>query len=138
MRPNRKFYLFWFFLLISLLLFNSGCGNNNRNDSANETIPAAPTFQNGSTTIVVQDTINNAGGSIEVGDEGSPIDGIKVEFPLYALSEDVEVSLGYNDGTLNPNYGTFSGKTIVLNVPDANIFNKPVRRHFSCAILRRP
>jgi len=127
-----------FFLIIGLMLlmFSVGCGgnseNNGNNENNEENIKPPSQFVPGTTTDVINATISPLGGVIEAKDTGTPIDGIKVEFPEGALTSDAGVFLGYNDGslkldeTLKPKHDNFFGKALCLNVSNANKFNKPI------------
>lgn len=84
-------------------------------------------FSMGSSSTITSKTIGPNGGTIEVTNSNSPLYGVKVEFPAGALFKSVVVSLGSNDGNLNPNSGTFSGKAIYLDVSDIKEFDQPVK-----------
>lgn len=83
-------------------------------------------FIPGTNTNITSRTIGASGGIIQIANSGTPLDGITVEFPAGAISDNVSVSLGYNNGTLIPNSGTFSGKVISLSVPGVYEFDQPV------------
>ena len=102
-------------------------GGTNGTTNGNDVETKMPVqFVAGTDFITTTQTIGSTGGMIEVTDSGTPLDGIKVEFPAGALSKDAEVSLGYNDGVLTPNSGKFSGVIIILDVPNVTQFEQPV------------
>jgi len=83
-------------------------------------------FTPGVDVIVTSKVIPQTGGTIEVGNSGTPIDGIQVQFPAGALSADTNVSLGYNTGTLTPNEGIYADFALILNVDTLPLFEQPV------------
>ncbi|HLP45958.1 MAG TPA: hypothetical protein VK469_08430, partial [Candidatus Kapabacteria bacterium] len=83
-------------------------------------------FTPGTNTTITSKTIGATGGTLEVTDSNSPLYKVKVEFPAGALSRKINASLGYNNGSLTANSGTFARKTISLNVPNINEFQQPV------------
>ncbi len=88
--------------------------------------PAPAEFVPGIFTSIATQSVGPAGGQIVIGNSGTPLDGTKVTFPSGALTQNVQVSVGYMSGTLVPNSGTFSGKTLVLSVPNVSSFEQPV------------
>ncbi len=108
---------------------NDGNGESGANDNTNgsETVINSPIqFRTGNDNIVDTQKVGSAGDEIIIENTNTPIDGVKITFPAGALSEEVDVSVGYNDGTLTPNSGTFSGTVLILEVPEINEFDQPV------------
>ena len=102
--------------------------NKSNVEEPNPTKPWSPVvFQPGEDHIVVTQIIGAAGGTIQVVNTGTPIDGVKVVFPAGALPSDTTVTLGYNTGTLTPNYGVWDGKTVVLSTSGVNAFGDLVK-----------
>ncbi len=83
---------------------------------------ARPYFVPGKTILVRSIQVGPAGGIVTVDNTGTPADGVVVEIHKGALSQEVTLSLGYNDGKLeNLQEGKASGKTLVLStVPQIN------------------
>jgi hypothetical protein len=84
------------------------------------------TFEPGGDVPVTSKIIGPAGGTIEAGNSGTPIDGVVVRFPAGALIDDTNVSLGYNTGSLTPNDGIWCGATISLSAENTDEFFEPV------------
>jgi Tol biopolymer transport system component len=83
-------------------------------------------FTSGDNVIGISQVISTTGGTIEVGYNGTPIDGIQVQFPAGALTRDINVSLGYNTGTLTPNEGIYGGVALILDTGNITQFEQPV------------
>ncbi len=90
---------------------------------------AKASFERGTEVIEVTTTVGEAGGSIE-GPAGSPIEAVTVTIPPGAFDRDVEVTLGYDTGSLTPIVGDAGGMAIVLNAPDVPEFEQPVEVTF--------
>lgn len=84
------------------------------------------TFQNGTSTVVANQTITASGGTITIGGSGTAIDGAKIVFPAGALPASSAVRVSFNRGTVQPVSGTFSGAALVMDVPGTSSFNQPV------------
>jgi hypothetical protein len=86
-------------------------------DAINIVSAAAPTaratFQPGTTTVDATSTVGASGGTLN-GATGSPLEGVVLTIPAGAFEADVELSLGYNDGTVTPVVGTQHGPIIEL------------------------
>ncbi|MFO7774146.1 MAG: leucine-rich repeat domain-containing protein [Dehalococcoidia bacterium] len=108
--------------LIAVVLITGVVGFGGCNEEANE--PAIFTYA-GNTTVMSQ-TISPMGGTIEAGHSGTPIDGIEVEFPEGALTEDTNISLGYNTGTLTPNEGIYAGVAFTIDTGNVSQFGQAV------------
>ena len=77
--------------------------------------------------VIRSEVIAQTGGIIEAGSSGTPIDGVRVQFPSGALSTtNVTVSLGYNTGTLSPNEGDYAGVALILDAGTVTQFEQPV------------
>lgn len=116
-------------IFLSLLVL-AGCGGGGGGGSSgggSTTNPNQPvTFTAGTDAVITSKVIAQTGGTIEAGSSGTPIDGVKVQFPAGALPADTNVSLGYNTGTLTPNEGTYAGVALVLNTGSVTQFEQPV------------
>ncbi|HEX3045862.1 MAG TPA: hypothetical protein VHY08_13980 [Bacillota bacterium] len=110
-------------IFLSLLLL-FGCGNNNTSQVNSNNKPI--TFASGNNIPVTSTMIEVTGGTIEIGNLGTPIDGVKVEFPAGALPADSNVSVGYDTGLLAPNAGSYSGALLNLDVQNTKDFDQPV------------
>jgi uncharacterized protein YfaP (DUF2135 family) len=110
-------------LTLSLTLTIFGCGGGGSSTAA----PANPVadYEPGDEVEVANDTICEAGGSLQ-GTICTPTEDVVVTIPAGALPEDVDVSLGYDTGTLTVIEGEAAGKTIVLNTPGVEEFSQPV------------
>ena len=91
-------------------------------------------FRTGTNHIVNTASIDAYGGTIEAGNTGSPVDGVKVVFPPGALPSALNVSIGYNDGGLEQGTNNFSTadvataqKLLYINVPVVYQFDQPVQ-----------
>ena len=77
-------------------------------------------------TVVSTQTIGTAGGTISA-PGGSPIEGVSMTFPAGALPADTEVSLGYNDGTVDLPIGELVLPILVIDVGDVYEFDEPAQ-----------
>jgi uncharacterized protein YfaP (DUF2135 family) len=83
-------------------------------------------FEKGINQIVTEQLIDVTGGTIIIGNENTPIDGIKIEFPAGALQTQTNVRVGYNTGTLTPRSGIYSGTALMIEMGKNYIFDQPV------------
>ena len=112
------------FLIATIMLFTFGAGGCGGGGGSNPILPPAD-VNLGSNTVVVAQDIGPDGGTIN-GTAGSRLAGVSVVFPPGALPETTTVSLGYNDGTIVPNYGTHSNVIISLDTGTIHDFSQPV------------
>ena len=120
----KKIYLMMLVFLIAFSLFVTGCTPGNGSSSPGAKQPVS--LRSGNDVIVTSKTIGATGDIIEAGSSGTPIDGVTVQFPAGALSEDTNVSLGYNTGTLTPNEGIYAGIALVINAGTVSQFSQPI------------
>lgn len=86
---------------------------SNTNSQVNTSYPY---FVPGTTKIVQSIRVGKNGGILKVENTGTPADGTVIEVHKGALSQEVTLSLGYNDGKLeNLRSGKASGTTLVLS-----------------------
>jgi Leucine-rich repeat (LRR) protein len=109
-----------FLIVAALIVVMVGCGNGS--EETNQ--PAIFTYADNA--IVASQMVSPIGGTIEVGYSGTPIDGIQVQFPEGVLTEDTNVSLGYNTGTLTPNEGIYAGVALTIDTGDVSQFEQAV------------
>ena len=83
-------------------------------------------FQHGTTTIVKSFNINSEGGSLEIKDTDTPIDGTTIYIPAEATDKEVTISIGFNDGKLNLRSGRGSDITLVLKSEKPITFKKHI------------
>jgi len=104
-----------------------GGGNNGGGNNPPTPNPIEPvTVTQGSQEVVKTQSIAQTGGVIEIATTGTPIDGIKVEFPAGALPASTNVSIGYNTATVTPNSGTYAGTALVIDTGTVTEFDQPV------------
>jgi hypothetical protein len=115
-------------LVVPLLLLLAACsgGGNSSGGGPVNSVKQPVTFAAGTNQIVTSKVIPATGGTIEAGNNGTPIDGVQVEFPAGALAADTNISLGYNTGALTPNEGTYEGVALTLSTGSVKQFNQPV------------
>ena len=90
-------------------------------------IPTEPVeFDEGNDIPELTESVPPTGRTLTVTDPTSPIYGVVVDFPAGALPQITEVTIGYNDGSLVPNSGTYSGTNILIEVPGIREFSQPV------------
>ena len=90
--------------------------------------PSAAYFQPGHTTIVKSIKVGEQGGVLKVTDTGTPADGTVIDIPKGALSKDVTLSFGYNDGKVeNISEGKSSDIILVLSTEPSISFQQPVK-----------
>jgi len=73
-----------------------GCGGGGGGGSAANENNNPVTLVSGSDVAVTSKVITPTGGIIDVGERGTPIDNVQVQFPAGALPKDTNISLGYN------------------------------------------
>jgi len=117
---KKKYYLIFVYIsaLIGVIFLLGGVKPKIYQQKTSEdfvTSRGPAIFKIGQTTIIKSVKVDSSGCIIKIGNLGTPIDGMAIDMPSGALDKETIIPIGYNDGTLNPNYGTFSGKTIVLN-----------------------
>jgi hypothetical protein len=122
---NKGMYILLavFLLLISiglLAMYRLYSINSNKKMAApstgSGTSTSYPYFVPGKTVVVRSIRVGPAGGTLTVDNTGTPADGVVVVVHKGALSQEVTLSLGYNDGKLeNLQEGKASGKTLVLS-----------------------
>jgi len=84
--------------------------------SDNIATPSAPYFVPGKTVVVRSIQVGPDGGTLTVNNTGTPADGVVVTVHKGTLSQEVTLSLGYNDGKIeNLQAGKASGTTLVLS-----------------------
>ncbi|MDR1917153.1 MAG: hypothetical protein LBQ58_11330 [Synergistaceae bacterium] len=130
---KRSIWLLWVVLaLMAFAAITGGCGGGgdsgeNYADDPSDTVTVEPViYYPGEDVVVVSKVIGASGGTIEAGNTGAPIDGVKVSFPVGALQSDTEIRLGYNTGSMTPNNGTWSGSAIMLEGDGVSDFGAPV------------
>ena len=82
-------------------------------------------FDEGDDIPELTEFVPTTGGTLTVTDPISPIYGVVVDFPAGALPQSTEVTIGYNNGSLVPNSGTYSAN-ILIEVPGIKEFSQPV------------
>lgn len=116
-----------FAIFLTLICFIGCSGSNDDNGNGNEIVTKPPVqFSIGNDDIVVTKSVGSAVDEIIIENTDTPIDGVRINFPAGALPREIEVSVGYNDGTLTPNSGLFSEKILILEVPQIKEFTQPV------------
>lgn len=110
-----------FSIIISVLIFITFGGEYLM---ANSLKPAY--FEHGQTIVVKSFKVNDSGGLLEIGNLGTPIDGMVIEIPKGALDREVTLSVGYNDGMLNLRAGKSSGIVVVLSADSLSSFQKHI------------
>jgi hypothetical protein len=73
--------------------------------------PPGATAQLGDTTEVAQQVVSPDGGTLQ-GAAGTPLEGVSLTIPAGAVLADLDVSLGYNSGTVTPVDGTVASPII--------------------------
>ena len=90
-------------------------------------IPIEPVeFDEGNDIPELTESVPPTGGTLRVTNPISPIYGVVVDFPAGALPQSTEVTIGYNDGSLAPNSGIYSGANILIEAPGIREFSQPV------------
>src|SRR5262249_25942009 len=84
------------------------------------------TVQFGTTTTTGSTTIDTSGGTLD-GQAGTPDQGVHVAIPADAFQIPTQVSVGYNDGTVTPDTGTWGGVIIDLTTDYGLDFEDAVR-----------
>jgi hypothetical protein len=114
------------------MVMTGGCGGLDVDyDDGDDDFVQPVIYEPGEDTYVVTETIGATGGTIEAGSTGTPADGIKVLFPSGALESDTKISLGYNYGTMTPNWdnaerGDWNGSAIALEIDGVSEFGVPI------------
>jgi len=111
------------------LVINAALGIDISGQIPDGTDTAKASFDRASEVAEVTTTIGEMGGAIE-GPVGSPIEGVMVTIPAGAFDKDVEVSLGYDTGSLTPIVGDAGDMAIVLSTPGVSEFRQPVEITF--------
>jgi uncharacterized protein YfaP (DUF2135 family) len=75
---------------------------------------------------VVSAIVGTDGGTVAVPVGPSPVGGVSITFPAGALPHSVNVTLGYDRGSLTPGKGTYAGFALTLDTGDAEQFDQPV------------
>lgn len=106
------------------------CARDAGGQEADPSVPAGipidpPQVTPGSDVMVATEAIGPLGGSIE-GSPGSPVEGIRVDFPAGALPTDTAVSIGYNTGTVEFNGVPLESPILSLECAGPAEFEKPV------------
>lgn len=115
------------FIIVSLTACGGGGGGSNSNGGGGGNETKQPvTLIPGTDVTVTSKVIATTGGTIVAGNNGTPIDGVQVQFPAGALASETNVSLGYNTGSLTPNEGTYGGVALTLDTGSAKQFDQPV------------
>ncbi|MBI2382749.1 MAG: hypothetical protein HYV18_01570 [Gammaproteobacteria bacterium] len=83
-------------------------------------------FTPGTTTMVVPADTIGADGAVLIAPEGSALAGVTVEIPPGALSEDREIGLSLDSGTVSTPEGV-PGPALVLDTDGPATFERPVR-----------
>jgi hypothetical protein len=113
------------YLVVVLILILVGLMSLFKHLSVNKTVTpnsdnmatsSAPYFVPGKTIVVRSIQVGPDGGALKIDNTGTPADGVVIEVHKGALSQEVTLSLGYNDGKLeNLQEGKASGTTLVLS-----------------------
>ena len=85
-----------------------------------------PTFTSGTVTPLGSTSVGPGGGTLVVPAGSTPISGARVDVPAGALPRDVTLSVGYNNGSVQPKAGQYSGGVMVLETGDVHDFSQPV------------
>jgi hypothetical protein len=83
-------------------------------------------FERGKDVTVVSTRVGPQGATLNTGNTGTPVDGITVEIPAGALTQELNVTLSYNTGTLSLPSGESSGVFLGLSAEQLNEFQQPV------------
>jgi hypothetical protein len=83
-------------------------------------------FDRGKDVTVISVRVGSQGATLTTGNTGRPIDGITVEIPAGALTQELTVTLSYNTGTLSLRSGESSGVFLNLSAEQLNEFQQPV------------
>jgi hypothetical protein len=108
-------------------------GSQNTPEEPSELPPPPPPesqqtlYEPGIVHQVTTQAIGVLGKTITVKNTGTPLDGIQVVFPANALSSNVHVTLGFDDGHLSPKSGTFPGVVLSLESDPVVEFAQPVQ-----------
>ena len=79
----------------------------------------------GTDTILTSEVVPD-GGSLLHGPAGSPLEGMEFYFPSGVIGENMEVGLGYNDGSIAPVDGVFQPPIIVIDCGDVDVLPMPL------------
>ncbi len=82
-------------------------------------------FTPGITVTSQTSSMSQLGGTLE-GPVGTPIAGVKVNFPPGALTSSGNVSIGYNKGSCTPKAGTYCGFALNITAPPPADFEVPI------------
>lgn len=88
-----------------------------------------PRFTPGAETPGTSASIGQTGGVLS-GPAGTPLEGVEVSIPADALPGNVQVTLGYDTGVIQPSRGTPGEAIILLEAPGVWVFDEPVRVTF--------
>ena len=83
-------------------------------------------FSFGSTKIIKTFLADSTGGSFEIDNLNTPIDGTIITVPPGALKNKTSIAIGYNDGILKLLSGKSSGVIIILKSEHKISFDKPL------------
>jgi len=115
MNSRRILKLFPFYFFVMMFLLAVGCSSG-----------GGTKYKAGENVIVNSKIIGADGGTIQAANSGTPIDGVIVKFPAGALSKDINVFLGYNEGELESEDGTQNGFVLVLDTGEVTQFEEPI------------
>ena len=106
-------------------------GNNDSGESSGGTTTAdsAATFIAGNDINVKTETIDDTGGIITISGTGTYLDGAQITFPAGALQSTTEVTVGYNDGTVDFPEGMTSSsnpQTLTIHTNGNSNFSQPI------------
>jgi uncharacterized protein YfaP (DUF2135 family) len=86
----------------------------------------ASRFKSGTAAELGSTILGTAGGTLTIPAGSTPISGVKVQVPAGALSENTTFAVSYNDGSITPRAGQYSGGVMVLDTGDTHDFAEAI------------
>lgn len=118
------------FLLLAVVAF-SGCSSDETTPTGpTDTDPTDPDYPVTVTNVLTQEVLTSAGATLEVENDGSSLDGLRLVLPQWALPADTEVTIGaVNNPPALPENWNYVGPTVDFG-PDGTIMNLGVTLQF--------
>lgn len=135
---NKKNFLSFLMPLIAVVFMAvvaGGCGGGGGDSPSPgpapgpEPSPEGARYTPGEEKILVEKKIGALGGVIEINAPGTPVDGVKIDFPAGALPDSYDVGVGYDTGTVafKSNPALADVPILVMNMAYKGEFANPVK-----------
>jgi hypothetical protein len=83
-------------------------------------------YKQGKTVFVTSVKVDGKGGVIEIRNTGTPIDNTTIDIPQGTFEQEVTLSVGYDNGTLQLRSGRGSGIVMILTITPEHTLQKPL------------